>query len=98
MSRHISRKERWARQDAKRYTSDLGEVVYRQDAWYAHLFFELRTQIPSEHALPCWVGEEQWIGPCKRPRNAMVELEREIAVLRNRHGDDVRIGKEVKPR
>lgn len=98
MSKHISRKERWSRQDAKIYTSDLGEVVYRQDAWYARLFFELRTQILREDASRSWVGQEQWIGPCKRPRNAMVELEREIAVLRNRHGDDVRIGKEVEPR
>lgn len=96
MSKHISRKERWARRDAKLYTSDLGEVVYRQDAWYARLTFEVRSQMPGESA-SSWVGQEQWIGPCKRPRNAMVELEREIAVLRNRHGNDVRIGKEIEP-
>jgi hypothetical protein len=97
MSRHISRKERWTRRDAKQYSSEIGEVVYRQDAWYARLTYELRSQVPTEGTSHSWVGHEQWIGPCKRPRNAMVELEREIAVLRNRHGNDVRIGKEIEP-
>ena len=38
---------------------------------------------------------DRWLGPFRRPRNAMVELEREATVLRNRHGEDVRIGDEV---
>ena len=97
MSKHISRKDRWARRDAKTYTSDLGEVVYRQDAWYARLVYQARTTSPTEGELLSWIGHDRWIGPCKRPRNAMIELEREIAVLRNRHGSDVRIGEEIEP-
>jgi len=95
MSKHISRKDRWTQRNAKSYTSDLGEVVYRQDAWYARLIYQLRTPSLIDSELPSWVGYDTWIGPCKRPRNAMVELEREVAVLRNRHGGDVRIGEEI---
>ena len=38
---------------------------------------------------------DRWLGPFKRPRNAMVELEREVTVLRNRHGADVQVGDEI---
>jgi hypothetical protein len=41
------------------------------------------------------VNYDRWLGPFRRPRNAMVELEREVTVLRNRHGEDVHVGDEI---
>lgn len=97
MSKHVGRKDRWTRQDARRYASALGPVVYRQDAWYARLAYQVREPPREEGGFPAWVGYDRWLGPFKRPRNAMVELEREATVLRNRHGQDVRIGEEMEP-
>lgn len=95
MSRHISRKERWQRNDARRYTSDLGAVVYERGAWHALLRYYVRTAPRQEHELPAYAAHERRLGPFKRPRNAMLALEREATVLRNRHGDDVRFGVEA---
>jgi hypothetical protein len=95
MSKHIGRKDRWAQVDAKSYTSRLGKVVYQQGAWYAVLGY--KTLAPPERAggPPTWLSHEQRLGPFKRPRNAMVALEREATALRNRHGPDVLIGDEL---
>src|SRR5687768_8338499 len=96
MGKNAGRKDRWTQRDARTYTSTLGLVVYRQDAWYARLVYQLRRPPAGPSDLPAWVTEDRWLGPYKRPRNAMVELEREATILRNRHGADVRIGEEVK--
>ena len=92
MSRHVSRKERWTRKDAKNYVSDQGRVAYLHDGWYGVL--EYRTLQPSEleGGLPSWQASSRRLGPFKRPRNAMIALEREAAFLRNRHGKDVFFG------
>jgi hypothetical protein len=95
MGKHVGRKQRWTQKDAKSYTSSLGEVVYRQDAWYARLAYQVREEATNDGAPPAWVSHDRWLGPYKRPRNAMVELEREVTILRNRHGGDVRVGDEV---
>ena len=95
MGKHVGRKQRWAQKDARTYTSALGPVVYRQDAWYARLAYQVREPPTEEGGLPSWVAYDRWLGPYKRPRNAMVELEREVTILRNRHGDDVRVGDEM---
>jgi hypothetical protein len=95
MSKHQGRKGRWRAVDPKTHTSALGTVQYRQDAWYAHLVYRVRQPAAVEGELPSWVNHDRWLGPFKRPRNAMVELEREVTVLRNRHGDDVQVGEEI---
>jgi hypothetical protein len=95
MSKHVGRKDRWAQQGPNLYVSALGPVHYRLDAWYARLVYRVREPAVVEGELPAWFGYDRWLGPFKRPRNAMVELEREVTVLRNRHGDDVQVGEEI---
>ena len=95
MSKHQGRKGRWTEVDAKTHTSAQGFVQYRQDAWYARLTYRVREAARVAGELPSWVAHDRWLGPFKRPRNAMVELEREVTVLRNRHGDDVQVGDEI---
>ena len=91
MSKHVGRKQRWSRVDARTYTSALGRVAYQQAAWYALL--EYRTLVPGEAGtLPAWEPHARRLGPYRRPRNAMVALEREATALRNRHGKDVLFG------
>jgi hypothetical protein len=87
MSKHVSRKQRWTQQTPTRYTSAVGKVVYEQRAWYALLEYRLRSEEPSP--LPKWEEHAQRLGPFKRPRNAMVALEREVTLLKNRHGENV---------
>jgi hypothetical protein len=98
MAKNAGRKGRWTQRDARTHTSALGPVVYHQDAWYARLAYQIRESPAEEGALPAWVAYDRWLGPYKRPRNAMVELEREAAYLRNRHGPDVRIGEKMESR
>ena len=75
MSKHVSRGERWSRQDSRTYVSELGKVVFLKGAWYALL--EYRTLVPAEQegAMPTWQAESRRLGPCRRPRNAMIELD-----------------------
>jgi hypothetical protein len=89
MSKHIGRKKRWTPVDARTYTSLLGKVAYQQDAWYALL--DYKTQVPPEREgdLPGWQSHSQRLGPFRRPRDAMVALEREATFLKNRHGPEI---------
>ncbi len=96
MSKNAGRKKRWAQKDAKTYTSDLGKVAYQQDAWYALL--DWKTLEPSQGPpgeAPTWLPHKQRLGPFRRPRDAMVALEREATVLQNRHGKDLLIGDQL---
>ena len=93
MSKHISRKERWKQETPKRYTSPEGTVAYEQQAWYGVLNYRLRE--PEQRGMPVWISYTQRLGPFKRPRNAMVALEREVTLLRNRHGKDLLVEGEV---
>jgi hypothetical protein len=96
MSKHVGRKHRWSRVDAKTYASATGKVVYEQGAW--HALFDYRTLVPPERegGLPTWRSHRERLGPFKRPRNAMVALEREVTVLKNRHGKDVLFGDQTR--
>ncbi len=95
MSRHVARKERWTRQDAKTYVSDLGRVAYLHDGWYALL--EYRMQLPPERegGMPSWQPTSRRLGPFKQSRNAMVALEREVAFLKNRNGKEILFGDQL---
>src|SRR5262249_46866419 len=93
MSKHISRKQRWTQESSTQYLSDLGTVIYRERAWYAIL--EYKTLSQDEHQMPTWTSHNMQLGPFKRPRNAMVALEREVTALQNRHDKNVLIGKEI---
>jgi hypothetical protein len=92
MSKHVSRKERWTRRDSQWYSSDLGEVRYGPDGWYAFLRYRTLDPPQSASGLPSWTAHAQRLGPYKRPRNAMIALEREATALRNHHGEEVHIG------
>jgi hypothetical protein len=92
MSKHVGRKERWNRRDAWTHTSELGTVEFRRGAWYARLIYRVRE--PAEEGLPTVIKHDRWLGPYKRPRNAMIALEREITMLQNRHGEDLQLGSE----
>ena len=89
MSRHVSRKQRWTQASPKRHVSALGTVIYEENAWYARA--EYRTRAPQAAAgdPAGWVAHHLRLGPFKRPRNAMVALERELTFLKNRHGEDM---------
>jgi hypothetical protein len=95
MSKHVGRKHRWARVDAKSYSSETGRVVYERGAWYAVLAY--RTPAPAEPSggLANWLSHGRRVGPFKRPRNAMVALEQEATILKNHYGEDVRFGGEA---
>jgi hypothetical protein len=93
MSKHISRKQRWTQESSTRYSSALGKVVYRERAWYALLNY--KTLSHDEHQMPVWTAQTRQLGPYKRPRNAMVVLEREVTALQNRQEKNVLIGDEI---
>ena len=86
MSRHISRKQRWQQLSAKEYAAVEGRVVYRERAWFGIVKYKTRSDASADH-MPEWETHEQRLGPFKRPRDAMVAVEREVTFLRNRHGD-----------
>ena len=89
MSKHIGRKHRWIQENSRKYSSPLGQVVYQQDGWYGILSYQTRAPQESASELPTWLAQSARLGPCKRPRNAMVAVEREATILRNRHGGNV---------
>jgi hypothetical protein len=95
MSKHIGRKKRWTQVNARTYTAALGKVAYQQDAWYALLDYKTLLTPEKEGGLPGWQSHSQRLGPYRRPRDAMVALEREVTFLRNRHGKDVLIGEQL---
>jgi len=92
MSKHVGRKQRWTQEDARTYSSDLGKVLYEQNAWYALLDYKTLVQPESDAGLPAWLSCSRRLGPFKRPRNAMVALEREATFLKNHHGQGVLFG------
>jgi hypothetical protein len=95
MSKHIGRKKRWTQVDARTHTSLLGKVAYQQDAWYALLDYKTLVPPEREGGLPGRQSHSQRLGPFRRPRDAMVALEREATVLKNRHGKDVLFGDQL---
>ena len=59
-------------------------MVYEQRAWYG--IVEYKTLASEEDEAAAWLSHSQRIGPFKRPRNAMVALEQEVTILKNRYG------------
>lgn len=101
MSKHLSRKDRWTQDNAKQYTSPLGKVVYAKGAWFGLLEYQTLVPPANEGGLPAWSSHSTRLGPFKRPRNAMVAVEREATMLRNRHGEQLQfkdsLGAGVRP-
>jgi hypothetical protein len=93
MSKHISRKQRWTQNSPTQYSAAVGKVVYRQRAWYGLLDYRLRAE--DQGPLAVWEPRVQQLGPFKRPRNAMVAVEREATLLKNRHGTNVLFGNQL---
>jgi hypothetical protein len=93
MSKHLGRKERWTQESSTRYASLAGTVLYRERAWYA--LVDYKTLAHDEQHMPVWTTRDMQLGPFKRPRDAMVALEREVTALQNRHGNNILIGKEI---
>ncbi len=87
MSKHVGRKKRWTAESPTRYSSPLGRVVYEQRAWHGVLRY--RTAAAGPDGMPAWTAHTKRLGPFKRPRNAMVALEEEATILRNRHGPNL---------
>ena len=94
MSKHIGRKQRWTQENAARYVSHLGTVVYQQQAWYGLLDYKILAHPESGGGLASWDSHALRLGPFKRPRNAMVEAERHGTMLRNQHGERARFAGE----
>jgi hypothetical protein len=95
MSKHISRRQRWTQDSPAQYSSNLGKVVYRQKAWYGVVNYQTLAVRESAHAPPEWRSHTDRLGPFKRPRDAMVALEREATMLRNRYGGDALINDQL---
>jgi hypothetical protein len=93
MSRHIPRRERWDRRGPNEYRSVDGLIVrYEQRAWWAEIRYQLSLAGPAPDAPPVLESRHERLGPFRRPRNAMVEAERQVTVLRNRYQDQIRFG------
>jgi hypothetical protein len=95
MSKHVGRKQRWNQESPSRYSSQLGKVVYQEKAWFALLDYRVLAAERDAGGHPVWEAHSLRLGPYRRPRNAMVALEREATVLQNRHGPNVLFGNQV---
>jgi hypothetical protein len=95
MSKHVSRKQRWNQEDPRTYRSEWGKIIYDHDGWYSLLSYRTLVASAAAGGLPSWEAFRQRLGPFKRPRNAMVALEQEVTVLRNRHGKNVLFGDQL---
>ena len=95
MSKHVGRKKRWTQEDARTYASALGKVVYDRNAWFALLDYRTRMPPRQEGGVPEWLSDTRRLGPFKRPRDAMVALEREATFLKNRHGENILFGDQL---
>jgi hypothetical protein len=93
MSKHLGRKRRWTQETPNRHSSALGAAIFERNGWFGLLDYRLRTT--SSTLMPTWTDHHRRLGPFKRPRNAMVAIEEEVTILRNRHGPDVLIGDEL---
>jgi hypothetical protein len=90
MSRHVPRSDRWASQGRDRYRWVVGPIVRRyKGQWWADIAYQLLGE-GQEGEPSTWTPHLDTLGPFRRPRNAMVEAERHVTMLRNRHGERVR--------
>jgi hypothetical protein len=90
MSKHVSRRERWASDGPARHRCIDGPVVRRYKGdWWADVAYLLL--IEDEGGPGTWQPRLDTIGPFRRPRNAMVEAERHATALRGRHRERIRL-------
>jgi hypothetical protein len=90
MSRHVPRHDRWESRGTDQYRSVEGLLVRRyKGQWWADVAYQVRNE-PHPGELLGWEDRLDTLGPFRRPRNAMVEAERQATMLRNRHGAQVR--------
>ena len=73
----------------------LSVTTNRTGAWFG--LFDYKTLAPAEQdgAAPSWLTHSTRLGPFKRPRNAMVALEREVTLLKNRHQKNILFGDQL---
>jgi hypothetical protein len=86
MTRHISRKQRWAKRGPAEYVWNGVTVRPLRGAWHAWLAYEVQ----SEAELALWEARTEQLGPFKRPRNAMIAAEEQVRFLERRHGERIR--------
>jgi hypothetical protein len=91
MSRHVPRRDRWESRGTDQYRSVEGLLVRRyKGQWWADVaYLVLAETHPGEPGT--WQRQLDTLGPFRRPRNAMVESERHATMLRNRHGERLRL-------
>jgi hypothetical protein len=90
MSRHVPRHERWDRLGSDRYRSIDGLLVrFQKGQWWAEVAYQV-LPVGAGAEVPGWETHHDRLGPFRRPRNAMVEAERHVTLLRNRHGERLR--------
>jgi hypothetical protein len=91
MSKHESRKSRWAQVSSKEYRALFGVVRYQAGAWEGTVIYELWHEAGPDEPLPRWEPQRASAGRFKRPRNAMMEVEEKARALRRRYGDRVKV-------
>ncbi len=86
MTRHIPRKDRWARYGPNEYRCLFGRVFFRAGQWWATVTYQLSEADGLQPGPP-----QTWesVGKFKRPRNAMIVLEDTVTELQRRHGDRI---------
>lgn len=92
MSHHLSRRDRWEAIHPGHYRSVEGlEVRFHKGQWWAEVAYQVQQENRPAGELPSWQARLDRLGPFKRPRNAMVEAERHVTMLRNRHQDGIQL-------
>jgi hypothetical protein len=87
MSRHIPRTDRWTAHGPSEYRSIDGLTVrFFKGAWWADVPY--RISVVDEEGRSSFESHEDRLGPFRRPRNAMVEAERHLTMLQNRHAEN----------
>ena len=91
MSRHVPRSDRWVQHGTCEHRSVEGPIVrVFKGEWWADVAYQLLLEGDGAST---WEKHQDRIGPFRRPRNAMVEAERHLVALRNRHGERVQLVK-----
>ena len=88
MSKHMGRKERWTRVNAKEYRALFGVVRYERGAWEGTVVYEARSEAVDA---PAWQTARCPAGRYKRPRNAMMAVEGKAQELQRQLKDTVQI-------
>jgi len=85
MSRHVSRKSRWARCGPNEHRSAVGRVYYRAGEWHAAVTY----QVPPQEGQPPQSVQSWDLGKFKRPRNAMMAVEDKAREIQRKYGEAV---------